>query len=110
MEDYFEKNIFDSDKTFGKHLEEYIRILKMTKKNLSEDLSINYTRFSRLINDKEEPNSTVFYRLERHSDNLIPASYWWKLLIRKQEFDLKQNDKLRKKEAKKVKNKINLVA
>ena len=51
MEDYIKEKIFDEDKTFGKHLEEYVRILKRTKKRLSEDLDIHYTRLSRIIND-----------------------------------------------------------
>jgi len=49
MEDYIEDQLFDADKSFGKHLEEYIRILKRTKKKLSEDLNIHYTRLSRII-------------------------------------------------------------
>ncbi len=106
IEDYIKENIFDEDKTFGKHLEEYIRILKRTKKRLSEDLSIHYTRLSRIINDREEPNIELMYRLEKHSANLIPALYWWKLVTRKQEHIIKQDKKTRKREASKVKNGI----
>lgn len=38
-------------------MEKYARILKKTKKQLSEDLAIHYTRLSRIIYNKEEPNT-----------------------------------------------------
>ena len=104
LEDYLKEKNYDEDKSFGKYLEEYARILKRTKKRLSEDLGIHYTRLSRIINDKEEPNIALAYRLEEHSDKLISAILWWKLVIKKQEFLIRQNESLRKIEAAKVKN------
>ena len=50
---------------------------------------------------KYEPNIEFVYRLEKHSGELIPALIWWKLIIRKQEFEIKQDKKTRKKEASK---------
>jgi len=110
MEDYITDKTFDKDKSFGSQLEEYIRILKRTKKSLSEDLGIHYTRLSRIINDREEPNIEMMYRLEKHSANLIPALYWWKLVTKKQEHIIKEDKKSRKKEGSKVKNAVKLIA
>ncbi|WP_231512833.1 hypothetical protein [Aureispira sp. CCB-QB1] len=104
MEDYIENSIYIDGKSFGKHLEEYTRILNRTKKKLSEDLDIHYTRLSQIINDKKEPNIELTYRLEKHSGNLIPAVYWWKLIIKKQEASIKKDNKTRKIEASKVSN------
>lgn len=106
MEDYIKDQPFSQEKSFGKHLEEYVRILKRTKKRLSEDLDIHYTRFSRIVNDREEPNVELLYRLEVHSGQMIPAVYWWKLVSKKQEFLIKQDLNTRAKESKKVKNAI----
>ncbi|BDS15173.1 hypothetical protein [Aureispira anguillae] len=106
MEDYIKMGGYSSDKSFGKHLEEYAHILKRTKKQLSEDLNVHYTRLSRIINDKEEPNVELTYRLEEHCDQLIPFIYWWRLMIKKQEALIKQDEKTRKQEAAKVKNAI----
>ncbi len=106
MEDYLRKEPYTEEKSFGKHVEEYIRILNRTKKRLSEDLDVHYTRLSRLINDKEEPNVEIMYRLEKHSGNIIPAIYWWKLVTKKQEFIIKKDLKTRKKEGAKVKNAV----
>ncbi len=106
MEDYINEKIYDDNYSFGNHLEEYIRILKKTKKSLAEDLDIHYTRLSRIINNKEEPNIELIYRLEKHAANLIPAIYWWKLVIKKQEYNIQRDNKIRKKERAKVKNSI----
>lgn len=106
MEDYLKKGIYTDEKSFGKHLEEYARILKRTKKKLSEDLDVHYTRLSRIINDREEPNVELTYRLDIHSGNLIPAIYWWKLMIKKQAASIKKDKKTREKEAARVSNAI----
>lgn len=106
LENYLNNESFSELKSFGKHIEEYVRILNRTKKSLSEDIGVHYTRLSRLINDREEPNIELMYRLEKHSGNLIPAIYWWKLVSKKQEHIIKQDLKTRKKEGLKVKNAI----
>lgn len=106
LENYINNEPFSESKSFGKNIEEYARILNRTKKNLSEDLDVHYTRLSRLINDREEPNIELMYRLEKHSGNMIPAIYWWKLVSKKQEHIIKQDLKTRKKEGSKVKNAI----
>jgi plasmid maintenance system antidote protein VapI len=106
LEHYINKEPYNEEKSFGKNVEEYVRILNRTKKSLSEDLDVHYTRLSRLINDREEPNIELMYRLEKHSGNLIPAIYWWKLVAKKQEHIIKQDFRTRKKEGSKVKNAI----
>jgi hypothetical protein len=110
LQNYIENEVFVIEKSFGKYLEEYVHILKRTKKQLSEDLSIHYTRLSRIFNDREEPNIELTYRLEKHSATLIPAILWWKLLVKKQESIIKQDTKTRKVEASKVKNSIKFSA
>ncbi|MEL6718178.1 MAG: hypothetical protein AAFO82_11960 [Bacteroidota bacterium] len=44
------------------------------------------------------------YRLERHSGNMIPATYWYRLFTRKVEHDIRQNAEHRQKEYDRVKN------
>ncbi len=104
LENYLENDEFNPEREFGLQLEEYARILKRTKKQLSEDLNIHYTRLSRIINNRESPNIELTYRLEKHSGELIPALTWWRLIIKKQEFEIKRDKKTRKIEAGKVKN------
>lgn len=106
LEDYVKNTAYTEDKSFGKQIEEYLRILKRTKKKLSEDIGIHYTRLSRIINGREEPNIELTYRLEKHSGELISALLWWKLMIKKQEYNIKQDKLTRKREGLKVKNAI----
>ncbi|MEM6261960.1 MAG: hypothetical protein AAGI38_05595 [Bacteroidota bacterium] len=104
MEGYIKKGKFSFEKTFGKYLEEYIRIVKKSRKEIAEDLSIHYTKLSRIINDKEEPNVELAYRLEKHAGSLIKAITWWKLIIKKQEFIISMDAKTKRIEQEKVKN------
>jgi plasmid maintenance system antidote protein VapI len=104
IEGYLKERIFSFQKTFGKFLEEYIRILKKSRRTIADDLAIHYTKLSRIINDKEEPNIELAYRLEKHSGKLIAAELWWKLMIKKQEFIISQDESTKKAEQDKVKN------
>ena len=106
LENYIKKQNFSFQKTFGKYLEEYIRIIKKSRKEIAQDLSIHYTKLSRIVNDKEEPNIEICYRLEKHSAYLIKAELWWKLIIKKQEFILLKDDETRNAEQQKVKNSL----
>jgi plasmid maintenance system antidote protein VapI len=110
LENYIKEEKYSEDKSFGRQLEEYARILKRTKKELSEDLDIHYTRLSRIINGKEEPNIELAYRLEQHSGKLISAIIWWRLIIKKQEYEIRQDKETRDKEASRVKNAVKIRA
>lgn len=104
IQEYLKRGEYGADKSFGSYLREYIRIVRRTKKEFSEDISIHNTRLSRILNEREEPNIELAYRLEEHSGHLIPALIWWKLIMKKQEYLIKQDREKRKEEGLKVKN------
>lgn len=104
IEDYLKEKEFSPEKSFGKYLETYIHAIRKTKKAFSEDIDVHYTRLSRILHDKEEPNLALMYRLEKHSGQLIPALLWWKLMIKKQEHQIRKDKDTRAAEGKKVKN------
>ena len=106
IEHYLKKERFSFEKTFGKYLEEYIRVIKKSRREISEDLSVHYTKLSRIINDSEEPNIELSYRLEKHSGQLIKAELWWKLMIKKHEFIISKDKETRVREQNKVKNSL----
>lgn len=106
LEDYIENRDYDENMNFGVQLEEYVRILKRTKKRMSEEIDVHYTRLSRIINNRETPNIEFIYRLEEHSGGLVPALTWWKLLVKKQEFEISRDKTTRRIEAAKVKRAI----
>ncbi|MEZ5045136.1 MAG: hypothetical protein R2828_34900 [Saprospiraceae bacterium] len=104
IQEYIKGEEYSPERSFGNYLEEYIRIVRRTKKEFSEDISIHNTRLSRILNEREEPNIELVYRLEEHSGHLIPAIIWWKLIMKKQEYLIKQDKEKRKLEGLKVKN------
>ena len=106
IENYVKKENFSFEKTFGKYLAEYIRILKRNKKEIAADIALHYTKLSRIINDKETPSVELCYRLEKHSAELIKAELWWNLIIKKQGFILSKDEKTKMVEQQKVKNPI----
>lgn len=104
IEDYLKSEPFHKTKNFGSFLNDYISIIRKSKKEFAQDLNIHYTRLSRILNNREEPNIEVCYRLEKHSGELTSALLWWKLMIKKQEHLIQQDHETRKIEAAKVKN------
>lgn len=104
MENYLKKEAFSFEKTFGKYLGAYLHITKKNRREIADDLSIHYTKLSRILNDKEEPNVELSYRLAQYSGNLIKAELWWQLMIKKQAFILRMDQETRQREASKVKN------
>ena len=108
VEEYLKAGHYTPDQSFGHHLNEYVRIVKKTKKVLAKDLGIHYTRLSRIFNDKEDPNVELAYRLEKHSGQLIPALIWWKIVTKKQEYEIKKDVITRHREWAKVQNMVSV--
>lgn len=104
LEDYVLSRDFDAEKSFAHYLTRYIHIFHKTKKQFAADLAVHVSRLSRLLREKETPNIELMYRLESHSGELIPALLWWKLLSKKQEFEILTNQEQRKLERARVKN------
>jgi len=100
MKAYIESSLLDDEQSVAT----YLRVTSKNQKQLSEDLSIHKTRLSRILNERERLTLALAYRLERHSGNLIPAIYWWKLAQKEIEQNIHTNTKERLKEANMVKN------
>lgn len=106
LENYIKNMDYDEAMNFGTQVEEYARILKRNKKNLAEELNVHYTKLSRVINHRESPNLEFMYRLEEHSGTLVPAIVWWKVLMKKQEYEINQDQQTRKAVATTVKRAV----
>ncbi len=103
IERYISSGKYDKSKNFGFFLGEYIHSIRMTDTRFSKEISLHASTLSRLLNNKEEPNNKVLIRLEIHSNNIIPALYWYRLNEKQREFDLLNDKKTRNQEKKKVK-------
>lgn len=106
--DYVEQGIFSESFLFSEFLKRYVSIIKMSRRKLASDLGIHETRFSRIINNKENPGIGLLYRIEEHSNKILPASLLWQIVNIKLTLDIEQNTKERKKESRLVKNKLKL--
>lgn len=63
--------------SFGYFLKEYVTLLNRKRKVFAKEINIDPSLLSQLINLKRDPPEYVLYRLEMHSNNSIPADYWW---------------------------------
>jgi plasmid maintenance system antidote protein VapI len=110
MRDYFERSSFESAFSFSKQLEQYIKILGRSHKEFAEDIDLHPTKLSRLLNDRENPNIELTYRLETHCGNIIPAVYWWKLYAKRIEEDVRTDSDRRQTERGRVRNQLRFSA
>lgn len=100
LEDYIESKKYDLKKNFGFFLKQYIDILEIKRKTFANDISIDETMLSQLINMHRTPPDYISIRLELHSNNIIPADYWFKLAEKEKEYKIKTDKKLREQEKK----------
>ena len=83
---------------------EYLQVTNKKQKELASDIGIHPTRVSRILNGRERIGTSIAYRLEKHSGNLIPAILWWKLVQKEIEYEINTDEEERAKEELNVKN------
>ncbi len=110
IKDYFKRSKFEDRFSFSNQLKEYIKITKRSNKEIAENLNIHPTKLSRIINDKENPNIELMYRLEEHSSGELPAFYWWRLYSKELEYKIRTDLEKKLEEAKKVKGALQVRA
>lgn len=108
IEDYLRSDKYDLNFKFGYFLKEYIQILNKKSKDFASEINLEPTELSQLINSHRKPNEKIFIRLELHSNKFIPALFWFKLFEKERAYEIISDQKLRKRESKLVKNKINI--
>lgn len=108
IETYIKSEKYDNKLSFGHFLREYVSLLQIKRKLFAEEISIDETLLSQLINQKREPPEYLMVRLEIHSNNAIPADYWYRVMEKRREHDIKTNKELRRKEKKFVQNKLSI--
>lgn len=110
MRDYFERSGFEEAFSFSRQLEQYIKILGRSHKEFAEEIGLHPTKLSRLLNDRENPNVELTYRLETHCGDIITAVYWWKLYAKRIEEDVRTDSDRRQTEKGKVRNQLSFSA
>ncbi len=106
--DYLDIGVFSEDYLFSEFLKKYVSIINITRRKLAEDIGVHETKFSRIINNKENPGIGFLYRIEEHSSSLLPASLLWQLVTKKIIVEIDEDTKERRKQSKRVKNRLQL--
>lgn len=108
LEDYLQSTAFNPELTFGCFLKKYVELLNKKRKEFAEEISIDETLLSQLINNHRLPPDYIAIRLELHSDNIIPASYWIRLVEKQRLHEITTDKELRKREMKYVHGKLTI--
>ncbi|MEN0049317.1 MAG: helix-turn-helix transcriptional regulator [Bacteroidota bacterium] len=103
LQDYFKRKGFEAPFSFSSQLKNYIRLSKKNNKDFADNIGIHPTTLSRIANGKENPNTALMYRLEKHSNGEIPAHFWWKLHARELEHAIRTDLEQKIQEGEKVK-------
>lgn len=103
IEDYVKSPEYDANRSFGHFLREYIQISYKANKDFARDLGIKDTELSQLVNNHRAPSEKILIRLEVHSNNMIKAGLWNKLVEKEREHEIETNHDLRISESKYVK-------
>ena len=104
IEDYLENSLYDAERSFGFFLRAYFKSLNKKHKDFADDIDINETELSQILNKRRNPSEKVIIRLEIHSNKIISAITWFKLLEKKKEHEILTDNSLRIKEQKHVRN------
>jgi len=103
IEDYLKTETFNKNYYFGFFLKEYI--IRLDKKNnqFAEEINVNPTELSQIINKHRKPTEKLIFRLEIHSNRNFPALMWFKLLEKERAYELMHNKEIIDSEKKHVK-------
>ena len=104
--DYLDNPNYDNARTFGFFLKGYVEMLNKKNKEFADDIDINQTELSQILNNHRPPSEKVIIRLELHSNKIIPAIMWHRLVEKEKEHKILTNAELRKKEQEHVRNAV----
>ena len=98
LEDYLDSKTYNPELNFGHFLKRYVDLVDKKRKAFAEDISIDETLLSQLINAHRLPFDYIAIRLEIHSNDIIPATLWIRLVEKQRLHEIETNKELRNKE------------
>jgi hypothetical protein len=109
MEDYFKAEKSNGRYSFGYFLKLYIKLLDKKRREFAGEIGVDETLLSQLINHRRTPPEYISIRLELHSNNSIPAEYWFRVIEKDREGVMLLNKvAMRKRERRHVTGRISL--
>jgi plasmid maintenance system antidote protein VapI len=106
IEDYIGSKDFSKTQTFSFFLKEYILRLDKKNKEFAEEIDIDPTELSQIINHHRYPSQKLIIRLEIHSNKNFPALMWFKLIEKEKAYEIAHDKNIRAQESKHVKQKL----
>ena len=106
LENYTGSNQYKAGLNFGYFLNEYVTRLNKPDKEFAADIDVKPAVLSQYINNHRKPPETFVIRLELHSNGLIPALAWFKLLQKDKEHQIMADTSIRDEESKHIKNRL----
>lgn len=106
IEDYLENPTYDAQRSFGFFLRSYLEMLNKKNYEFANDIGIKEAELSQILNKHRKPSEKIMVRLEIHSNEIIPAITWFKLLEKENEYEFSTNNTLRVSEKEHVRNMV----
>lgn len=104
IEDYLKSPNYDSKRSFGFFLRSYLDALNKKNKEFARDISVAETELSQILNQHRKPSEKIIIRLEIHSNKIIPAITWFRLLEKQRAYEILTDKELRVRERSHVSN------
>ncbi|MBI4946042.1 MAG: helix-turn-helix domain-containing protein [Bacteroidetes bacterium] len=108
IEDYSKNTTYNNAFSFGYFLRAYLKSLNKKNKDFANDIDIDETELSQILNQHRNPSEKVIIRLELHSNKAIPAITWYRLLEKEKEHEILTDTTLRRSESRHVRNRLQL--
>lgn len=94
--------------SFGYFLSEYVNRQEKKDKQFAAEIDIKPAVLSQYLNNHRKPPERFVIRLELHSNGMIPALSWFKLLQKDKEHEIMTNKDIRAEESKHIRNKLEI--
>lgn len=106
LEDYAYTNHYKKALNFGYFLNEYVTRQDKKDRQFANEVDVTSSVLSQYINNHRKPKDEFVIRLELHSNGMIPAISWLKIIQKDKEHEIMNNQELRNEESKHVKNRV----
>ncbi len=106
LEDYISSNQYQDVLNFSYFLNEYVNRQDKKDKDFAAEIDIKPAVLSQYLNNYRKPPEKIVFRLELHSNGMIPAVAWYKLLQKDKEHEIMTDSTIRKEESKHIKNRL----
>jgi plasmid maintenance system antidote protein VapI len=88
MEDYIKTDEFVKELHFGFFLKEYIARLDKKNKDFAQEINMDPSELSQVINKHRSPSDKLIIRLDIHSNKNFPALMWLRLIEKEKAYEL----------------------